>query len=119
MKIGLALGGGDGDTLESLVEKIVQTEKAGFSSAWVANIFSLDALTVLAMAGPRTSRIELGTAVVPTYPRHPHAIAQQAATCSATFSPAAWMRSQTSRKPSIARGKLFCASDWRPVSSSV
>jgi F420-dependent oxidoreductase-like protein len=83
MKIGLALGGGDGDTLESLVDKIVQTEKAGFHSAWLANIFSLDALTVLAMAGPRTSRIELGTAVVPTYPRHPHALAQQAATVNA------------------------------------
>lgn len=83
MKIGLALGGGDGETLESLLEKIVRTEKAGFSSAWLANIFSLDALTVLALAGARTTRIELGTAVVPTYPRHPHALAQQAATVNA------------------------------------
>lgn len=80
MKIGLALGGGDGDSLEDLVGKIVQAEKAGFASVWLANIFSLDALTVLALAGGRTQRIELGTAVVPTYPRHPHALAQQAAT---------------------------------------
>jgi len=80
MKIGLFLGGGDGETIDEVVDKIVAAEKAGFSSAWLANIFGLDALTVLALAGGRTSRIELGTAVVPTYPRHPHALAQQAAT---------------------------------------
>jgi len=80
MKIGLFMGGGDGDTIDGLVDKIVRAEQAGFSSAWLANIFSLDALTVLALAGGRTTRIELGTAVVPTYPRHPHALAQQAAT---------------------------------------
>ncbi len=74
------MGGGDNETLEGLVERIVQAEKAGFPSVWLANIFSLDALTVLALAGGRTERVELGTAVVPTYPRHPHALAQQAAT---------------------------------------
>jgi F420-dependent oxidoreductase-like protein len=35
------------------------------------------------MAGPRTSRIELGTSVVPTYPRHPYVMAQQAMTVQA------------------------------------
>ena len=34
----------------------------------------------LALAGSQTSTIELGTAVVPTYPRHPSAMAQQALT---------------------------------------
>jgi len=82
MKIGVALGGGDGETLEQAVEKYVRAEADGFASAWAAHIFSLDALTVLALAGQRTSRIELGTAVVPTYPRHPHALAQQAATAN-------------------------------------
>ena len=80
MKIGLAMGGGDNETPDELVERIVQAEKAGFPSAWLANIFALDALTVLALAGGRTKTIELGTAVVPTYPRHPHSLAQQAAT---------------------------------------
>ncbi len=80
MKIGLAMGGGDGQTPAELVDKIVEAEKDGFPSIWLANIFSLDALTVLALAGEKTSTIELGTAVVPTYPRHPHALAQQAAT---------------------------------------
>ena len=38
---------------------------------------------MLALAGQQTSRIELGTAVVPSYPRHPSALAQQAATVNA------------------------------------
>ena len=41
-------------------------------------LVELDALTALALAGQVTDRIELGTAVVPTYPRHLLAIAQQA-----------------------------------------
>ena len=37
-------------------------------------------MTMLALAGTLTSRIELGTAVVPTYPRHPTVLMQQAMT---------------------------------------
>jgi len=80
MRIGLAIGGGDGRTVDEMVSVIVQAEKDGFASVWMAQIFSLDALTVLALAGRQTSRIELGTAVIPTYPRHPHSLAQQAVT---------------------------------------
>jgi F420-dependent oxidoreductase-like protein len=47
------------------------------------NIFGLDALTALAVAGSQVPGIELGTAVVPTYPRHPAALAQQALTVAA------------------------------------
>ncbi len=83
MKIGLALGGGDGATIEEMTARIVAAERDNFSTVWLAHIFSLDALTVLALAGQKTSRIELGTAVIPTYPRHPHALAQQAATVNA------------------------------------
>ena len=38
---------------------------------------------MLAVAGTRTSRIDLGVGIVPTYPRHPLALAQQAATAQA------------------------------------
>jgi len=55
----------------------------GFTSAWLNNIFGLDALTALAVAGSQVPGIELGTAVVPTYPRHPAALAQQALTVAA------------------------------------
>ena len=47
------------------------------------NIFGHDALTALAIIGREVPRIELGTSVVPTYPRHPSAIAQQCLTVSA------------------------------------
>lgn len=84
MKIGIY--GGNvrrGAPLTSLVDEIVRFEEAGFSSYWTPQVPTFDALTVLALAGQRTSRIELGTAVVPTYPRHPSALAQQAATANA------------------------------------
>src|SRR4029450_1547057 len=55
----------------------------GFRSAWRATFSSFDAMGALGIVGRETSRIELGTAVVPTYPRHPVAIAQQALTTQA------------------------------------
>ncbi len=92
MKIGIGIGeiGGQPATVESLVEQAVQAEADGFASGWFANIFGFDAILGCALAGRATSRIELGTAVVPTYPRHPTAMAQQAlsaaAACGGRFS---------------------------------
>ncbi|TDD60812.1 LLM class F420-dependent oxidoreductase [Actinomadura darangshiensis] len=54
----------------------------GFASAWMWQVFGVDVLTALAVAGSQAPGIELGTAVVPTYPRHPAALAQQARTTS-------------------------------------
>jgi F420-dependent oxidoreductase-like protein len=70
--------GGQGSTLDALVAQVQRAEKDGLHTAWFPNIFGLDAMTVAAVAGRVTSRIELGTAVVPTYPRHPMVMAQQA-----------------------------------------
>src|SRR3990172_8524569 len=84
MKVGLMIGG-DGASLDETVGKFVQAERDGFASAWTPNIFGAEALTVLVLAGLKTSRIELGTSVVPPYPRHPHALAQQAATVNAAI----------------------------------
>jgi len=80
--IGLAVSGGP-STLAALVKEAQRAEEAGFASIWLSNIFSFDALTVLALAGKETHRVELGTFVVPTYPRHPAALAQQALTVQA------------------------------------
>jgi 5,10-methylenetetrahydromethanopterin reductase len=82
MRIGIMAGTG-ADTIDGLVAQAKRAEAAGFASMWMANIFGLDAITTLAMVGRETERIELGTAVVPTYPRHPVAIAQQALTAAA------------------------------------
>jgi 5,10-methylenetetrahydromethanopterin reductase len=84
MRIGIALAEPTGpDALGSLREEIARAAADGFASAWLNNIFGVDALTALAVAGREVPGIELGTAVVPTYPRHPAALAQQALTVAA------------------------------------
>jgi F420-dependent oxidoreductase-like protein len=84
MRIGLMYGDADGSAgIDAVVEMARRAESLGFASLWMPNIFSFDAITALALAGRETERIELGTAVVPTYPRHPMALAQQALTAGA------------------------------------
>jgi 5,10-methylenetetrahydromethanopterin reductase len=68
------------DALIRLRDQLQRAADDGFASAWMSNIFGLDALTALAVAGSQVPGIELGTAVVPTYPRHPAVLAQQALT---------------------------------------
>ena len=83
MRIGIMTGaGGPEDTIDKLVRRAQEVERRGFATLWMANIFSLDAILTLAIVGRETRRIELGTAVVPTYPRHPLALAQQALTAN-------------------------------------
>ncbi len=87
MRIGVFVGAATADlmSLDDLIGRIKQAEDDGFDSFWVPHISArgYDALTVLALAGVQTSRIELGVGVVPTYPRHPVALAQQALTTAA------------------------------------
>ena len=84
MRIGVMHGAdSSGGTFEDVIAYGEQVEAAGIDSLWMANIFGVDAITTLALIGSRTSKIGLGTAVVPTYPRHPTAIAQQALTAAA------------------------------------
>ncbi len=81
MRIGMSLTDQTGpDALTELRDQLRQAADDGFASAWISNIFGLDALTALAVAGSQVPGIEVGTAVVPTYPRHPAALAQQALT---------------------------------------
>jgi F420-dependent oxidoreductase-like protein len=68
--------------IAGMVERIQRAESDGLPSAWLGNHLNHDAMTVIAVAGGSTSTIELGTAVVPTYPRHPMVMAQQALTTS-------------------------------------
>lgn len=85
MKTGLMLGASDGPdaTLKGLLESAKTAEEKGFESVWMANIFGFDAISALSLVGQVTSKLKLGTAVTPTYPRHPTAIAQQALTAAA------------------------------------
>ena len=72
-------------SMGKLLRYIQYLEVLGFDNVWMANIFDLDALTTMAIAGQATERIGLGTAVVPTYPRHPMVMAQQALTTAAAW----------------------------------
>src|SRR5260370_18929912 len=81
MQIGTSLPEPEGaDALSVLRDHLRAGADDGFASAWMANIFGLDALTARAVAGNGIEGIEIGTAVVPTYPRHPAALGQQALT---------------------------------------
>lgn len=87
MRIAMNIGGdvlGKPSAPADIVADAVDAERDGFASAWTVHFSrAVDALTTLAVAGTATHRIELGVGVVPTYPRHPLALAQQAATAQA------------------------------------
>jgi F420-dependent oxidoreductase-like protein len=84
MRIGVALEEPSGpEAMAKLRDELQRAADDGFASAWLNNIFGMDALTALAVAGSQVPGIEVGTAVVPTYPRHPAALAQQARTVAA------------------------------------
>src|SRR5262244_2934557 len=81
MRIGVNLAESAGpQALSRLRDDLQRAADDGFPSAWLSNIFGLDALTALAVAGSQVPGIDVGTAVVPTYPRHPAVLAQQALT---------------------------------------
>jgi F420-dependent oxidoreductase-like protein len=69
-------------SIERVTKDVQQAAAAGFTSYWLADhpTGGFDALTALAIAGQSVSGIELGTAIVPTFPRHPMALAAQALT---------------------------------------
>lgn len=84
MKIGIFTGStGPAAKVTDVVADARAAETEGFATFAMANIFSHDAMGALTLAAAQTERIELMTAVVPTYPRHPHAMAQQAKTVQA------------------------------------
>src|SRR5260370_15410848 len=81
MRIGISLPDPDGpQALAELHDLLARAADDGFASAWMSHLFGLDALTALAVVGGGVAGIEIGTAVVPTYPRHPAVLAQQALT---------------------------------------
>jgi len=80
MRIGLQFNPRRSEGLDAILDEFAKAEQEGFRSVWVGQVFDHDVLTLLALAGMRTARIELGTSVVPLPPRHPPVLAQQALT---------------------------------------
>jgi len=86
MRVGIFIGDASGlrTSVDELLANARDAEARGFTTGWVPHIpWSLDAMTALALAATVTDRIELGTAVVPTFPRHPMSLAQEALTVQA------------------------------------
>lgn len=89
MRIGVMIGperGRYATKVERLGADAVWAEQAGLTSVWVPQIpDDFDALTAAAVVGQATTRIEVGTAVVPVQPRHPIALAQAALSVQAVL----------------------------------
>jgi 5,10-methylenetetrahydromethanopterin reductase len=84
MRIGITVGL-NGRTIADLIDRAGEIERLGFDSLWVPSAFSLDPITALVAFGRETSRLELGTAIVPTFPNHPLLMAQRALTAQAAL----------------------------------
>jgi 5,10-methylenetetrahydromethanopterin reductase len=86
MKIGVYAYGpgmGLGKGLDDLTERFAKLDADGFHTAWAANPGQIDQFTLMSLMGRVTTRMELGTAVLRTYPYHPLAMAQHALTAQA------------------------------------
>jgi len=80
-RAGLAIQATD---VATVINRIREAEDAGVQQAWMTQSAGmLDTLTLFAAAATQTTRIRLGTSIVPVYPRHPLVMAQQAATIDA------------------------------------
>lgn len=69
-----------GKSIEQAIGRVQRAEELGYDGAYVTHIAGRESLTVLTAYAMRTSRIRLGTGVVPIYTRTPATMAQTAAT---------------------------------------
>jgi F420-dependent oxidoreductase-like protein len=83
MRFGLSIGIGKPTAPQQLVQRIGELEAVGLDACWMGQLFGVDTLTLYALAGSQTETIELGTAVIPIYARHPLVLASQALTTQA------------------------------------
>ena len=84
MRIGIHAGikAKSDNAIDDLVAAARETHEQGLDF-WVPQLTDVDALTALAVVGHAVPGLALGTAVVPTYPRHPLTMAMQALTVQA------------------------------------
>ncbi len=74
-RVGLAVSAFNGATV---VSNIVAAEAAGVRQIWSTQITGApDTMSLFAAAAVQTKSVRIGTAIVPTYPIHPLALAQQ------------------------------------------
>jgi F420-dependent oxidoreductase-like protein len=74
-RIGMAVRG---DKVHDVLTMIERAEDLGVQAAWMTTGGArLDSITTFAAAALRTQRMQLGTSIVPTFPRHPLVMVQQ------------------------------------------
>lgn len=82
MRVGVMIGAERGDMarkVDKLASDIQWAETAGLDTAWMPQVPNdFDCLTMVSLMAAHSSRIELGTAVVPLQAQHPIALARQA-----------------------------------------
>ena len=83
MRIGIYRGDASSGPVDKLIGAARDAADAGYTSFWLPQVMGMDAMTALAVVGHEVPTIELGIAVVPTFPRHPIVMAQQALTTQA------------------------------------
>src|ERR1043166_4067881 len=69
-----------GGSLSAAVARVQFAEKLGYEAVCSTQIGARDGLMTLAAYAAATSTIKLGTGVIPAFPRHPVALAYEAAT---------------------------------------
>jgi len=72
-------------TIDGFEESLREAAAQGFPAYGTPQIFGMDALTAIAAAARSVPGIDVVTSVVPTYPRHPMMLAQQALTTQAAI----------------------------------
>src|SRR5215211_8079228 len=81
MRIGVSVGEPTSGSIDELTASLQQAADDGFASAWLADlVFGLDGLTAVALGARSVPGIEVGSAVTPTYFRHPLVLARRAIT---------------------------------------
>ena len=74
-------------SVQAVISDAERAAADGFAHCWLAEhpTGGFDAITTLALEGASLPNIELGTAIVPTMPRHPMALAGQAPSAENTM----------------------------------
>jgi len=70
-------------SVRRVAELATRADALGVHGMFLGTAFGFDPIVALALAGPATTRLQLGTSIVPTWTRHPLVMAQGAATANA------------------------------------
>lgn len=90
--LALELPAADGpNAVDDLVTRARVVADAGLASLWLGQVYTVDALTALALIGREVPRLALGTAVTTIHSRHPIAMSSQVQTTQAAVGGRLWL----------------------------